>query len=100
MILCKRIPEGIVTFNTNDLIKKIKLLPLPRGMGFEQVIGLSKQLSEKLAPGEKPPTLIEQFKSGPMANLKLNTGELAVVRILIKRKKMTPSEIAAEDKVA
>lgn len=35
-----------------------------------------------------------------MANLKLNTGELAVVRILIKRKKMTPSEIAAEDKVA
>jgi hypothetical protein len=35
-----------------------------------------------------------------MANLKLNTGELAVVRILIKRKKMSPSEIAAEDKVA
>lgn len=62
MILCKRIPEGVVSFNTADLIKKVRLLPLPRGLGFEQVQGLTKQISEKLPPGEKPPTLVEQFK--------------------------------------
>jgi hypothetical protein len=99
MILCKRIPEGAVTFNTADLLKKVKLVPLPRGLGFEQIQGLTKTISEKLPPGEKPPTLVEQFKSGPLAGLKLNTGELAVVRVMIKQKKMTPSEIAAEDKV-
>lgn len=37
MILCKRVPEGIVAFNTADLLKKVKLVPLPRGMGFEQI---------------------------------------------------------------
>lgn len=37
MIICKRIPEGVVAFNTADLSKKIKLVPLPRGMGFEQI---------------------------------------------------------------
>lgn len=99
MILCKRVPDGVVPFNTADLLKKVKLVPLPRGMGFEQIQGLAKQISDKLLPGEKPPSLVDQFKSGPMAGLKLNTGELAVVRIMIKRKKMTPSEIAAEEKV-
>lgn len=99
MILCKRVPDGVVPFNTADLLKKVKLVPLPRGMGFEQIQGLAKQISDKLLPGEKPPSLVDQFKSGPMAGLKLNTGELAVVRIMIKRKKMTPSEIAAAEKV-
>jgi hypothetical protein len=37
MILCKRVTEGIVAFNTADLLKKVKLMPLPRGMGFEQI---------------------------------------------------------------
>ena len=99
MILCKRVPDGVVPFNTADLLKKVKLVPLPRGMGFEQIQGLAKQICDKLLPGEKPPSLVDQFRSGPMAGLKLNTGELAVVRIMIKQKKMTPSEIAAEDKV-
>lgn len=88
-----------MTFNTSDLLRKIKLVPLPRGLGFEQIQGLNKTITEKLPPGEKPPLLVEQFKSGPLAGLKLITGELAVVRVMIKKKKMTPSEIAAEDKV-
>lgn len=35
MIMCKRVPEGVVTFKTEELSKKIKLLPLPKGFGFE-----------------------------------------------------------------
>jgi len=42
--------------------------------------------------------LIEQFKSGPLSTTKFNTGEAAVVRIMIKHKKLTLSEIAEEDK--
>lgn len=30
MILCKKVPEGVVTFKIDELHKKIKLLPLPR----------------------------------------------------------------------
>jgi hypothetical protein len=42
MLLCKRLPEGIVPFKTDDLVKKIKLLPLPKGLGFDQLPGLSR----------------------------------------------------------
>jgi hypothetical protein len=35
MLICRRLPEGIVPFNTQDLTKKIKLLPLPKGLGYE-----------------------------------------------------------------
>ena len=35
MIMCKKVPEGVVTFKIDELHKKIKLLPLPRAYGFE-----------------------------------------------------------------
>lgn len=95
MLLCKRLPEGVVPFKTDDLAKKIKLLPLPKGMGFDQLPGLARQ-SSKIATDTVP--LIEQFKSGPLSTTKFNTGEAAVVRIMIKHKKLTLSEIAEEDK--
>lgn len=64
MIMCKRVPEGVVSFGVGaELAKKIKLLPLPRSFGFEPLPGLAKQVSDK---GEKPvpaekqvPSLIE-----------------------------------------
>lgn len=95
MLLCKRLPEGVVPFKTDDLAKKIKLLPLPKGMGFDQLPYLARQ-SSKIATDTVP--LIEQFKSGPLSTTKFNTGEAAVVRIMIKHKKLTLSEIAEEDK--
>jgi hypothetical protein len=33
--MCKKVPEGVVTFKIDELHKKIKLLPLPRAYGFE-----------------------------------------------------------------
>ena len=57
MIMCKRLPEGIVTFKTEELAKKIKLLPLPRQYGFEN-IPVQKN-TEKLHPGEKHPSIVE-----------------------------------------
>lgn len=43
-------------------------------------------------------TLIESFKNGPLSEVKFNTGEQAVVRVMIKHKQLTPSECAEEDK--
>lgn len=42
MIMCKKVPEGVVTFKIEDLHKKIKLLPLPRTYGFETMPGMQK----------------------------------------------------------
>ena len=49
MILCKRLPDGVVGFPTADISKKVKLLPLPRGMGYDQMQGLQRSVS--IAPG-------------------------------------------------
>ena len=32
MIMCKRVPEGVVPFKVDDLAKKIRLMPIPRGL--------------------------------------------------------------------
>lgn len=64
MLLCKRLPEGVVNFKTDDLTKKIKLLPLPKGIGFDNLPGLTRQSSKKVV--EELP-LLEQFKSGPLS---------------------------------
>ena len=70
------VPEGVVPFKIEDLHKKIKLLSLPRTYGFETLPGLQKSMSEKVAAGEKGPTLIEQYKSGPLVDAaKGATGE-------------------------
>lgn len=44
--------------------------------------------------------LLEQFKTGPLVQTKFNAGEQAVVRIMIKQKKLTASEIAEDEKQA
>lgn len=76
MIMCKKIPEGVVNFRTDDLHKKIKLLPLPRGFGFESLPNLTKNISEKLQPGEKGPSLVETYRSGLFAETpRFNSGE-------------------------
>lgn len=97
MILCKRIPEGVVTFNTDLLSKKIKLLPLPKGLGYDPLpMQKTKSINEKADPNIGQ-NLLEQFKSGAF-NPKLNTGEACVVRVRIQTKKLTPSEVAEEDR--
>lgn len=57
MIMCKRLPEGVVTFKTEELAKKIKLLPLPRQYGFENIP--AQKSSDKLHPGEKHTSIVE-----------------------------------------
>ena len=32
MIMCKRVPEGVVPFKVDDLAKKIRLMPIPKGL--------------------------------------------------------------------
>ena len=97
MIMCKKVPEGVVQFKLDELHKKIKFLPLPRSYGFDPVPGLSKQISEK-GPTTGP-SLIESYKSGPLATAsKGATGEQALVRIMIKMRAMKKSEIDEEDR--
>lgn len=104
MILCKRIPEGVVSYSTDGLTKKIKLLPLPKTIGYEPMVGLAKKNStidvadkstkSQLVDG---PTLMEQFRNGTFS-VNLTTGEACVVRVRIPTKKMTASEMGEEDR--
>lgn len=95
MLICRRLPDGIVPFSTSDLARKIKLVALPKGLGFEPTPPSTDKAKKDPNVGL---TLIESFKTGPLSEVEFNTGEQAVVRVMIKHKKLTPSEIAEEDR--
>ena len=74
MIMCKRVPEGVVPFKVDDLAKKIRLMPIPKGLET-----IERQTIERVPPSEEFPEGKDEF-----INVPRNTGEMAVVRILIK----------------
>ena len=77
MVLCNKIPKGVVSFRPDSLISKIKLVHAPRGV-------------EPFARTEIPKGATE-----PVA-IEKNTNEKAVVRILVPKRSMTLSEVNAE----
>lgn len=110
MIICKRIPDGVVNFPVDGLARKVKLVPLPKGLGYEPLpSGMVKKDSKPLDPTQPMQkqgsvkdqnmgsSLLDLFKKNP-DEFKLNTNEQCVVRVRIQTKKMTQSEIAEEDR--
>lgn len=87
MILCNRVPKGVVTYNTAALISKIKLVQAPRGIELKSRVEVKKELPSKEFPeGRKIENVIPK-----------NTNERAVVRILVPFREMTQTEMQAED---
>ena len=81
MVICNKVPKGIVSWRTDSLANKIKLVTPPRGVeAFDR-------------------TAIEKGPNGEVeVEVKKNTNERAIVRILVPRRTMTLSEINAENK--
>ena len=77
MILCNKVPKGIVSFRTDSIINKIRLVHAPRGV--------EPFTRTEIPKGSSEPVTIEK-----------NTNERAVVRILVPKRTMTLSEINAE----
>ena len=87
MVLCGRVPRNVVTYKTDVLVPKIKLVPIPRGVEVEKRIIIEKEPpSDEFPDGQEIETVIEP-----------NTNEKAVVRILVPTKKVPASELV-EDK--
>ena len=76
MVLCNKIPKGVVPFKTDGLAAKIRLVQPPRGM----------ELVDRTAVDDK----------GNVTQIAKNTNDRAVIRILVPKRKMTPSEIDNE----
>lgn len=85
MIVCNRVPKGVVPFNTANLASKIKLVQAPRGVEFTQRVQI-----------EKVPITVDNPKGESYTTIEKNTNERAVVRILVPKRAMTLSEYNAE----
>jgi len=86
MVLCNRVPKGIVSFRPDSIISKIRLVGPPRGVEIADRTLVEKvSISDEFPTGEKH-TLIEK-----------NTNEKAVVRIMVPKRTMTLSEVNAEN---
>ena len=79
MVLCNKVPKGVVSFRVDTLIPKIKLVYPPRGV--------EAWARKEIPKGQDQEVTVEK-----------NTNERAIVRILVPRRTMTQSEIAEEDK--
>jgi len=86
MIVCNRIPKGVVSFRTDSLASKIKLVQPPRGIEVEDRILIEKTPVTADNPQGVKETLIEK-----------NINEKAIVRILVPKRTMTMSEVNAEE---
>lgn len=77
MALCNKVPKGVVSFKMDTVYSKIKLSRIPKGLEIERR---------------------EVIEDGEVTNVfEKNTNERALVRVLVPRRKLTLSEIAAED---
>lgn len=86
MILCNRIPKGLVQFRTEGLSAKIKLMSTPKGVeAFERVEVQKVPVSAECPNGEQE------------VKIEKNTNERAVVRILVPKRTMTMSEMRDKD---
>jgi len=87
MVLCNRVPKNTVSYKTDQIISKIKLQSIPKGVEVE-----TRTIIEREEPGEDFPegrdieTIIEA-----------NTNERAVVRVLVPTKKVLASVLAKQE---
>ena len=88
MVLCNRVPKGLIQFRMDGLSAKIKLVNTPKGMeAFERVEVQKVPVSAEHPTGEQE------------VRIEKNTNERAVVRILVPKRAMTLSEINAHDRI-
>ena len=86
MVLCGRVPKGIVPYKCEQLINRIKLTSIPKGVEVERRIVIEKEPpSEGFPEGREIETVIEP-----------NTNEKAVVRVLVPTKKVPISQVQEE----
>lgn len=86
MILCNRLPKGAVSFRTDNLASKIKLVNAPRGIELCQRTQIEKVAVTPENPKGEQEVIVEK-----------NTNEKALVRILVPKRTMTLSEVNAEE---
>jgi len=77
MIMCNRVPKAAVTFRTDNLANKIKLVSAPKGIEIANRTVVENGVNE--------------------VQIEKNTNERAVVRILVPKRTMTLSEVNAEE---
>lgn len=79
MALCNKVPKGVVPFKMDQIIQKIRLLSIPRGVEIEtrEILNAEGEVTQ----------VIEK-----------NSNERALVRVMVPRRKLTLSEIDVEEK--
>ena len=80
MIMCNKVPKGVVPFKTDSLATRVRLVMPPRGL----------EVQDRMIVDE----------NGVEQKIAKNTNERAVVRILVPKRKMTPSEIDNEGRTS
>lgn len=87
MVLCNRVPKGLVPFRTDQLISKIRMVHAPKNVEF-----MRRTLVERV------PVSVENPTGEKHTVIEKNTNERAVVRILVPKRTMTLSEYEREQK--
>jgi len=77
MALCNKVPKGVVPYKMDQVYHKIRLVNIPKGLEIVR--------REVIENGEVTGVFDK------------NTNERALVRVLVPKRKLTLSEIAAED---
>lgn len=77
LVITKRVPQDVMPPKCDGIHTKFKLVMIPKGVEVEDRVETNPE-------------------TGVQTNVEKNTGEKAVVRVLIKQKKMTKSEIQEE----
>lgn len=86
MILCNKLPKAAVSFRTDNLASKIKLVNAPKTIELVTRTQI-----------EKVPVTPENPKGEQEVVIEKNTNEKALVRILVPKRTMTLSEVNAEE---
>lgn len=79
MIVCKKVPSELSSIKLDSLISKIKLAYIPKGIEIE-----SRSEVQMKPVSDEDPTEVQKE-----VQIEKNSGEKAVVRVLIPKKKIT-----------
>ena len=84
MVMCNRVPKGVVVFRPETIANKIRMLNVPRGVEVRDRMGIEKVTTPENPKGEEKEVKVLK-----------NTNERALVRILIPKTQQTQSEYEA-----
>ena len=74
MVMCNRVPKGVVVFRPETIANKIRMLNVPRGVEVRDRMGIEKVTTPENPKGEEKEVKVLK-----------NTNERALVRILIPK---------------